>query len=143
VIGMSVFDASWDPQHGYSVVKSEIFAAGATTLFASIVSIFALAAIFVLIAPLYGSSRSYGDALKVATFGAIPVMVAGVTLILPILAIVGIIAFCHTLFLFWLGARRVLHVRRAHQAEFVGISMLLLSAASTLAGAAASHIGLF
>jgi len=36
----------------------------------------------------------------------------------------------------------VLHVRRGEQAEFVGISILLLSAVSTLAGAAASGIGL-
>ena len=51
VIGMKTFDAAWDPLHGYTVPADQIFAAGATTLFASIGSVFVLAAIFV------GSSR--------------------------------------------------------------------------------------
>jgi hypothetical protein len=105
--------------------------------------VFALAGIFVLIAPMYGSSRNYRDALKVATFGAVPVMLAGATLLLPVMAIIGVVALVHSLFLFWLGAKEVLHVRRGEQAEFVGISMLLLSAASGIAGAAASALGLF
>ncbi len=143
VVGMTLFDAKWDARHGYRVPAQEILAAGATTLFASILSVFALAGIFVLIAPMYDSSRNYRDALKVATFGAVPVMLAGATLLLPVMAIIGVVALVHSLFLFWLGASEVLHVRRGEQAEFVGISMLLLSVASTIAGAAASGMGLF
>ena len=143
VIGMTFFDATWDARHGYRVPAREILAAGTVTLFASILSVFALAGIFVLIAPMYGSSRNYRDALKVATFGAVPVMLAGATLLLPVMAIVGVVALVHSLFLFWLGASEVLHVRRGEQAEFVGISMLLLSVASGIAGAAAGGLGLF
>jgi hypothetical protein len=143
VIGMKWFDAGWDAQHGYLVPAQEIYAAGAATLFASIMSVFALAGIFVLLAPMYGSSRNYRDALKVSTFGAVPVLLAGATLVLPVMAIVGLVGLCHSLFVFWLGARQVLHVGQAHQAEFVGISLLLLSLVSTLAGAAASGVGLF
>ncbi len=142
VIGMSVFDAAWDAGQGYRVPPQAILGAGTATLFASILSMFALAGIFVLIAPMYGSSRNYLDALKVSTFGAVPVMIAGATLLLPVMAIVGVVALIHSLFLFWLGANVVLHVRRGEQAEFVGISILLLSVASTLAGAAASGMGL-
>jgi len=143
VVGMTFFDATWDARHGYRVPEQAIMAAGATTLFALILSVFALAGIFVLIAPMYGSSRNYRDALKVATFGAVPVMLAGATLLLPVMAIVGVVALVHSLFLFWLGASEVLHVRRGEQAEFVGISMLLLSVVSTIAGAAAGGMGLF
>jgi len=143
VVGMKWFDASWDAQHGYLVPPQEIYAAGATTLFASIISVFALAGIFVLLAPMYGSSRNYHDALKVATFGAVPVLLAGATLVLPVMAIVGLIGLCHSLFVFWLGARQVLHVDRGHQTEFVAISLLMLSLASTFAGAAASSAGFF
>lgn len=143
VVGMTVFNATWDAGQGYRVPADEILAAGTATLFASILSVFALAGIFVLIAPLYGSSRNYCDALKVSTFGAVPVMLAGATLLLPVMAIIGVVALVHSLFLFWLGAKQVLHVGRGEQAEFVGISMLLLSVASTIAGAAASAMGLF
>jgi len=143
VIGMEFFDASWDEDIGYVVPSTDIYAAGATTLFASILSIFALAGIFVLIAPLYGSSRHYPAALKVATYGAVPVMLAGATLVIPVMAIVGLVGLCHSLFLFWLGARQVLHVNREQQAEFIGISMMLFVVASTLAGATASAMGFF
>jgi hypothetical protein len=143
VIGMKTFDASWDPAAGYQVPSGEIYAAGATTLFGSIASIFLLAAIFRLIAPMYGSSRDYVAALKVATFGAMPVMLAGATLVVPVFVIVSVVALCHTLFLYWLGVRHVLGVEAGAQAEFVGVSLVMLGGASTLLGAFASSLGLF
>ncbi len=143
LIGMKYFDVSWDAQQGYVVPAQEIYSAAATTLFASISSVFGLAAIFVLLAPMYGSSRDFNAALKVSTFGAVPVMVAGATLVLPVMAIVGLIGLCHSLYVFWLGARQVLHVKSQHQTEFVGISLLMLSGFSVVAGAAASGFGLF
>jgi hypothetical protein len=142
-IGMRVFDSAWDYDSGFRVPVGDIFAAAATTLFASIASVFALAGIFVLLAPFYGSTRDYRVALQVATYGAIPVLLAGATLVLPVMALVALIGFTHSLYLYWLGARQVLHVARNQQAEFVGISILILSVASTVAGAIASHLGFF
>ena len=52
VIGMKTFDRAWDPVHGYLVPPDQILAAGATTYFASVASIFVLAGIFALIAPM-------------------------------------------------------------------------------------------
>jgi hypothetical protein len=143
VIGMKTFDASWNPAAGYQVPPDEIYAAGVATLFGSIGSIFLLAAIFRLIAPMYGSSRDFVAALKVATFGAIPVLVAGVVLIVPVLVIVSVVALCHTLYLYWLGAHHVLGVEAGAQAEFIGVSMTMLGGASALLGAGASSLGLF
>ena len=143
MIGMKYFDVAWDEDLGYMVPPQEIFTAGATTLFATIVSVFALAGIFVLIAPMYGSSRDYRKALKVATYGAVPVMLAGATLVLPIMAIIGLAGLSHSLFVYWLGVKQVLNVRASHSSEFIGISMLMLIATSTLAGAAASAAGMF
>jgi hypothetical protein len=143
IFGMKTFDASWDPAHGYLVPPEAIWAAGAATLFATIVSIFALAAIFVLIAPMYGSSREYVAALKVATYGAVPVLVAGATLVLPVMAMVAVVALCHTMFLYWLGVRRVLAVPAEAGTEFIGISLVMLGGASSIAGAALSSVGVF
>ena len=143
MIGMEFFDAAWDEDLGYLVPSHEILSASATTLFATIVSVFALAGIFVLIAPMYGSSRDYRKALKVATYGAIPVMLAGATLVLPVMAIVGLAGLSHSLFVYWLGVKQVLNVRGSQSSEFIGISMLMLIATSTLAGAAASAAGMF
>ena len=142
-IGMKVFDASWDAEAGYLVPAGDIFSAAATTLFAGIISLLVLAGIFVWVAPMYGGKPDYRTALQVSVYGAIPLLVAGGTLLLPVMVIVGIVGFCHTLYLYWLGAKHVFHLRSDSLAEFVGISLLLLSICSTFIGAAASSIGLF
>ena len=142
VIGMKTFDREWDPAHGYLVPADQILAAGAATFFAIVGSIFVLAAIFAIIAPMFGATRDYLAALKVATYGAIPLMLAGATLLLPVMAIVGLVGLCHTLYLFWLGARRVLNVPAGAGTEFVGISLVVLTFLSVLVGAAASAVGL-
>jgi hypothetical protein len=143
VIGMSTFDRDWDPSAGFLVPPDQIYSAGATTLFATIGSIFALAMIFRLIAPMYGSSRDYVAALNVATFGAIPVMLAGATLLLPVMVSVSAVAFVYSLYLYWLGVGRVLNVAAGSQSEFIGISLTMLGGVSTLVGACASSVGLF
>jgi hypothetical protein len=143
VIGMKTFDRDWDPAAGYLVPPDDIWSAGVTTLFGSIASIFTLAAIFKLIAPMYGSSRDYGAALKVATFGAIPLLLAGATLLLPVMVAVSAVALVYTIYLYWIGVGRVLNVSEGAQSEFVGISMTLLGGLSTLIGACASSVGLF
>ena len=132
-----------DGETGYLVPPDQIFAAGATTLFGTIVSIFVLAGIFKLIAPMYDSSPSYVDALKVATFGAIPVLLAGATLFIPAMVIVSGVGLCHSLFLYWVGVGRVLAVSTGSKSEFIGISMTLLGGLSTLIGAMASSVGMF
>ena len=142
VIGMKTFDRGWDPVHGFVVPADQILAAGTATYFATVGSILVLAAIFTLIAPMFGVVRDYLAALKVATYGAIPVMLAGATLLLPVMAIVTMVGLCHTLFLFWVGVRRVLHVPPGAEAEFVGISLVLLTFLSVLVGAACSAVGL-
>ncbi|MCL4760527.1 MAG: YIP1 family protein [Burkholderiales bacterium] len=143
VVGMKTFDRDWDPASGYLVPADEIYAAGSVTLFGTILSIFALAGIFRLIAPMYGSSRDFRAALKVATFGAIPVLLASAALVVPVMVAVPVVALCHTLYLYWVGVGRVLHVAPGAQTEFIGISVTLLGGASTLGGGLASSVGLF
>lgn len=143
VVGMKTFDASWSPAHGYLVPPEAIWSAGATTLFASIVSIFVLAGIFVLIAPMYGSSRHYPSALKVSTYGAVPVLVAGALLFLPVMVMISVVALGHTLFLYWIGVRRVLAVPEEARTEFIGISLTMLGGLSSIIGAALSSAGIF
>ena len=143
VIGMKVFDRAWDPVHGYLVPSDRILATGAMTYLAIVGSIFVLAAIFVVLAPMYGGARDYLSALKVAAYGAIPVLLAGAALLLPVLAIVGLVGLCHTLFLLWAGARHVLKVPAGDGAEFIGISIVLMTLVSILAGAVVSAFGLF
>jgi hypothetical protein len=142
VVGMKTFDRDWDPVHGFLVPAEHILAAGTATYFATVGSILVLAAIFALIGPMFGAPRDYLAALKVATYGAIPVLLAGATLLLPVMAIVAMVGMCHTLYLYWVGVRRVLHIPSADAAEFVGISLVLLTFLSVLVGATAGAVGL-
>jgi hypothetical protein len=141
VVGMKTFDAAWDPLHGYTVAAEQVFAAGATTLFASIGSVFVLAAIFVVIAPMYGSRTRYPTALAAAAYGAVPVQLAGVALVVPSMIIVSMVALCHTLYLYYVAAHELLGVPEGARTEFVGISMVFLVIVSIMLGAAASASG--
>jgi hypothetical protein len=140
-IGMTVFDRAWDVDQGYLVPPDQIFNAAATTFFGIIGSIFALAAIMALIAPMYECKRDYLSALKVSAHGASPLLLSGVTLVLPAMIVVSMVALCYTLFLYYVGATTVLQIRK-DQAEFIGISMLLLTFVSMMAGMAVASIGL-
>lgn len=141
VIGMSTFDRAWDPAHGYLVPPDRILATAATTCVAIVGSILALAAVFTAVVPMYGGRRDYVAALAVATYGAVPVLVAGATLVLPVMAIVGVVGLCHSCYLTWLGARRVLGVPEASATEFIGISAVLFTLVSAVAGAIAGAAG--
>ena len=140
-IGMQVFDRSWDVDHGYLVPPDQVLNAALTSFFGIIASIFALAAIMALIAPMYQCKRDYVAALKVAAYGAIPLLISGATLVLPAMIVVSMAALCHTLFLYYVGATNVLQIRQ-DQAEFIGISLLLLTFFSMMAGMAAAGVGL-
>jgi hypothetical protein len=142
VIGMSVFDRDWDPTHGYLVRSEHVLAAGAATFSAIVGSIFALAAIFACIAPMFGGNRDFLGALKVTTYGSVPVMLAGATLVMPVMALIGLVGLFHTLVLFWIGARSVLNVPASEGAEFIGISLVLLTLISIIAGAIGGASGL-
>jgi hypothetical protein len=141
-IGMSTFDRNWDAVQGYVVPADRILLTAATTYFAIVGSIFVLAAIFVIIAPMYGAARDFRSALKVATYGATPTMLAGATLLLPVMAVIAVVALCHTLYLLWLGAQQVLNVPAGGGAEFIAISLVMLAFASVAAGAAVAAIGM-
>ena len=91
---------------------------------------------------MFGVARDYVAALKVATYGAIPVMLAGATLLVPVMAIVTMVGLCHTLFLSGSACGACCMSRAAPRRSSSGISLVLLAFLSVLVGAAASAIGL-
>jgi len=142
VVGMIAFDRSWNPLYGYQVPREHIFASGAQTFVLILGIVIGLAGIFTLIVPLFGATRSYRRSMQVATYGAIPVLLAGGTLLLPMMAVLALLPVGYTVVLYWMGARRVLGVSRGVETEFLAVSFVLLCVAATLAGAAAKFLGL-
>ncbi len=139
--GMKVFDGRWDRVHGYLVPADQVFATAAMTFFGIVASILLLAAIFCAVARMYRAKPDFLASLKVATFGAMPLLVSGAVLVFPDLVIIPLAALCHTVFLYYKGASAVLDVR-AEQEEFIGISFVLLALGSLLAGAAVASVGI-
>ena len=70
-----------------------------------------------------------------------PLLLSGVTLVLPAMIVVSMVALCHTLFLYYVGSAAVLQIRK-DQAEFIGVSLLLLTFVSMMGGMMAAAIGL-
>lgn len=140
-IGMKVFDRDWDVDHGYLVPNELIFSTAAVTFFALVGSILLLGGIFARIAPLYRAHPTYVDGLKVATYGATPLLVTGAGLVLPDMVVVAMVGLCHSLFLIYVGAGKVLHVRHERE-EFICISFVLLALGSMIFGAAAATVGM-
>ena len=66
---------------------------------------------------------------------------SGVVLVLPVMVVVSMVALCYTLFLYHIGVTRVLEIRE-DQFEFIGISLLLLTFVSIMAGMIAASVGL-
>lgn len=142
-IGITWFGADWDPAQGYSLPAGNALAVAAANFFLLVISIFLLALIFHWFAITGGKVRnSYTDALKVATFGAIPLLLAGAFLVLPVMVMLAIVAGVHSLFLYNCGLKKVLRVSENESPMLLGIAVIMLCAASIAIGAIAAALGL-
>jgi len=141
-IGATVFDQAWNPALGYPMRGQDIYPAALSTFLLSVFAVFMLAGILRWVASLYGPKPGFMPALKVAVFGSVPVWVASALLFLMPMIIVVMFAFLYSCYQYYVGASKMLGIAADRAAEFVAVSMLFLSLALMLAGAAGSWIGL-
>ncbi|MBK9606182.1 MAG: YIP1 family protein [Betaproteobacteria bacterium] len=142
-MGVTFFGAGWNPVHGYALARDEALAAGAATFCYAVITILLLALIFHFLARAHKRPRStYAEALQVAAYGAIPVLLSGAFLVFPVMVMLSIVACIHSLFLLNGGLRTVLRVEESESAMLVGISIVLLTIASMAIGAIAAALGL-
>jgi hypothetical protein len=103
-----------------------------------------LALIFHFLAPVESHVRnSFADALKVAAFGSIPVLLAGAFLVLPAMVMLTLVAAVHSLFLYNTGLKKVLRVPETESVMLVAIAIVMLCVSSAAIGAMASMLGVF
>lgn len=142
-IGIAWFGAGWDPQHGYSLSPESALLAGSRNFAFLIVTIPVMALVFQRLARIGDEVRpTYVDALKVATFGAVPFLLAGIFLVLPVLVMLMIVAGIHSLFLFNEGLHFVMKVRKGEAPMLVAISMVALTLATMGIGALGAALGI-
>jgi Yip1 domain len=144
MIGLAIFgaDLGFRDEDVVPLTFGRILYSGTVTLAASILSVLALAAAFYLVAPMYATPRHWRRALAVAAYGTTPLWVAGVLLVKPGLVIVGLVAFLHCCHLYYSGLQRVAGVKRGDAAEYVAISLFLVTIASVVVGGAIGSLAL-
>jgi hypothetical protein len=144
MIGLATFgaDLGFRTEDVAPVAVGRVLHAGVVTLAGSVFSVLALAAVFFLVAPMYEVPRHWGRSLTVAAYGTTPLWVAGILLVMPGLVIVGLVAFLHCCQLYYSGLQRVAGVKPGDAAEYVAISLFLLTVTSLVAGGAIGALAL-
>ena len=140
--GMSLFDTRWNAEYGYSQLRDRAFVIAVATYAFEIASVYLLATVFYFLARTEGKRPRFLAALQVAVFGSIPVLLSGAALVIPFGVIVTLMAMIYAFYLYYLGAERLLGIREADSAMFIGVAMFCMMVLSTLLGAVASALGI-
>jgi Yip1 domain len=142
VIGMMFFDYSWDQNKGFRIPRENILTVGVANYFFAVLTVLLIAAVFFAMTRIVDGQRNWMASLKVAVYGAIPLLLSGVVLFMPVNVIVCLVAMMHTLALYYSGVQTVMKIKETEAAMFVGASMIIVFFASTLLGALASSLGM-
>jgi len=113
----------------------------AMTLAAAVATFASLAVAIHLVAPAYGVTRRWSQAVAVSVHGSTPVLACGLLFAWPLLTAVGVIAMLHCFYLYYLGLQRVMGCRPSDAAEFTAISFLVSMAIAGSIGAMGSGFG--
>jgi len=142
LIGMLVFDAEWSAQYGYSALRGQAPRIALATYLFQIASVYLLATVLYFLARTEKRSPSFLVALQVAVYGSIPVLLSGATLVIPFNVVFMILAMTYSFYLYYLGAERLIGIRPADSAMFIGVAMFCGALLSTALGGVASALGL-
>ncbi|HEX2558711.1 Yip1 family protein [Phenylobacterium sp.] len=95
-----------------------------STYLLSLAGVFVLALIVDLLAPQFGGQRNRVKAFKVAAYSYTAVWVAGVLLLIPMLAAVALLASLYGLYLLYLGLPRLMRSSPEKSAPYIAVSIL-------------------
>jgi hypothetical protein len=113
------------------------------TYLAALLTIFAIASAFWLLARFDSRDESLRRCIQVAAYGATPVLVASALLFTPLLLlIVCVAALPHVFYLYYLGVQRLLRVPAGEAAQFVAIALVAALVAASLGGAGIGSLSL-
>jgi hypothetical protein len=96
---------------------------------------FVMALIVDALAPSFGGTRNQVAAMKVVAYGSTASYVAGVLSLLPSLAILGFIAACYSIYLFWLGLPVLMKCPKDKAAGYTAVVIVIGIVAMIIVGA--------
>jgi hypothetical protein len=141
-VGLSMFDAKWSAEYGYSMPGDRAVHTAVVTFVFEIASVYLLAAVLYFLARSEQQRPSFLVALRVAVFGSIPVLLSGAALVIPAGMVVTLLAAMYAFYLYYLGAQRLIGIRESDSTMFIGVAMFCMMVLSAILGAIASALGI-
>lgn len=120
---------------------SQVLSGGLTVWIFTVLSVLVLATSLYVLAPLFAPGRDWPGALRVAAFSAAPVLLGGVILAIPEVSYAILLALLHSFYLQYAGLQRELGVKEDQAAEYVALSIVLCTIATTGLGALGGALG--
>jgi len=121
-------------------LASPEMSAALITHLATASGVLAIAGAFWILARMFAPAAALERCIKVAAYGATPLFLASVLLVMPVLVIVCVISLLHVFYLYYLGVQQLIGVPQAEAAQFVAIALAFVAA--TLGGGAVGVLGL-
>lgn len=121
---------------------AQVWQGGLTVWACSVLSVFVLAASIYVLAPLFLPTRDWPRALQVAAYSSAPVLLGGIILAVPEVAYLALLPVFQAFYVMYAGLKRVLGVKEDHAAEYVALSVVLLTIVTTLLGALGGALGM-
>ena len=134
--GVRLFNTEWNPVLGYSARPDNDGSRVGLLWLALALAPFVQAVVGTLVLPLYQRPRRWRTALAVFVVGAVPLYVAGLSLLLLPGILLVLVAFFVSIAWWTAGAHELLEVPRGEGAEFVTVSLLGASSALFLCSTA-------
>ena len=120
----------------------QIVQGGLTLWICSVLSVFVLASSIYVLAPLFVPTRDWPRALQVAAYSSAPALLGGAFLAIPDAAYIVLLPVFQAFYVMYLGLKRVLGVKEDNAAEYVALSIVVLSIVTTAMGALGGALGL-
>ncbi|MFN0160029.1 MAG: YIP1 family protein [Burkholderiales bacterium] len=141
-LGSAIFNRDWHQMWGYSMGAADALRVGLGALSLSAAAPLVLAAVMQRLARMYRQRPDYAAAFRVAVHAARPLWLAGLTLFLMPMFIVGMLAALISLSQCGAGACALLGIKQEESTEFVGISILVFAIVLSRGGMTVSSLGL-
>lgn len=135
-VGVRLFNTEWNPVLGYSARPDNEGARVGLLWLALALAPFVQAVVGTLVLPLYRRPRRWRTTLAVFVVGAVPLYVAGLSLVLLPGILLVFVAFFLSVAWWTTGACELLEVPRGEGGEFVTVTLLGASSALFLCSTA-------
>jgi len=134
IIGLSIIGINFGFGGTFRVPLGSAMAQAFTSYILSMVGVFVVSLVIDALAPQFGGQKSPLQALKVAAYASTPSWLAGVVLVVPMLAIISMVAALYGLYLLYLGLPLLMKVPQEKAVVFTIVVVVVAVIVMALIG---------